>query len=193
MQRARQAAGITQAELARRARTTQPAVAAYETGARAPSIATFERLLGACDYDLEYTIRPRLRRGAVPLAALAGMIEEDLATGTEQAERDAIRLLFGFVDDFRGSPRPGKLALIEDEPPTTGHDGFDAALAGLAEFLATEAEIPVPGWTGGSGRFVEPWWFLTSRPAFHAYVLANTPAAFARHGVFVAREAFDRA
>jgi hypothetical protein len=42
-------------------------------------------------------------------------------------------------------------------------------------------------------RFVEPWWFVTSRPAFHAYVLAHTPATFARHGVFIAREVFDRA
>jgi hypothetical protein len=56
-----------------------------------------------------------------------------------------------------------------------------------------EAQIPVPEWADGDGRFAEPWWFVTSRPAFHAYVLAQTPSSFARHGVFVAREAFDRA
>jgi hypothetical protein len=39
---------------------------------------------------------------------------------------------------------------------------------------------------------VEPWWFVASRPAFHAYTLAHTPAVFARHGVFIAREVFSR-
>ena len=32
-----------------------------------------------------------------------------------------------------------------------------------------------------------------SRPEFDAYTLANTPATFARHGVLIAREVFDRA
>jgi hypothetical protein len=36
-------------------------------------------------------------------------------------------------------------------------------------------------------------WFVSSRPEFDAYTLANTPAAFARHGVMIAREVFDRA
>jgi hypothetical protein len=36
-------------------------------------------------------------------------------------------------------------------------------------------------------------WFTSSRPAFDAYTLAHTPAAFARHGVLIAREVFDRA
>jgi hypothetical protein len=36
-------------------------------------------------------------------------------------------------------------------------------------------------------------WFVASRPEFNAYTLANTPAAFARHGVLIAREVFDRA
>jgi len=102
-------------------------------------------------------------------------------------------LLFGFADDFRGSSRPGRIALLSDEPPPTGDTRFDAALAGVAEFFAAEAAISAPGWVNGPGRFVEPWWFVASRPAFHAHTLANTPACFARHGVFIAREVFDRA
>ena len=56
-----------------------------------------------------------------------------------------------------------------------------------AEFFASEAQLTVPAWVDGPSRFVEPWWFIASRPAFHAYTLANTPASFARHGVFIAR------
>jgi hypothetical protein len=63
---------------------------------------------------------------------------------------------------------------------------------GVAEFFAIEGALVAPAWVNGPGRFVEPWWFVTSRQAFHAYVLANTPAVLARHGVFMAREVFDR-
>jgi len=186
---ARQAAGITQVELAARAGTAQPAVAAYESGTRTPNLATLERLLGACEHDVQVLARPQVRRGAASLAELAQTIEEDLEQGHE---RDALRLLFGFADDFRGSSRPGRIALLRDEPPPTGDARFDAALAGAAELFASEGEISAPAWVDEPGRFVEPWWFVASRPAFHAYVLANTPAVFARHGVFIAREVFDR-
>ena len=186
---ARDAAGITQVELAARAGTTQPAVAAYESGARTPNLATLSRLLDGCDFDVEVLARPRVRRGAASLAELSATISEDLAHGREG---DALRLLFGFADDFRGSSRPGRIALIADEPPGTGEGRFDAALAGVAEFFASEAAIVAPAWVNEPGRFVEPWWFVASRPAFDAYTFARTPALFARHGVFIAREVFDR-
>jgi transcriptional regulator with XRE-family HTH domain len=186
---ARQAAGITQLEMAERAGTAQPAVAAYESGARTPSLGTLQRLLGACEYDVELLAHPRMRRGAASLAELGQTIKEDLGRDQEQ---DALRLLFGFADDFRGSSRPGRAALLRDEPPPTGDARFDAALAGIAELFAIESSLVPPTWVNGPGRFVEPWWFVTSRPEFHAYVLANTPAVLARHGVFMAREVFDR-
>jgi transcriptional regulator with XRE-family HTH domain len=187
---ARHAAGLTQVELARRAGTAQPAVAAYEAGTRTPNLATLERLLQACDHDVEVLARPRVRRGAASLAQLAPTIADDLGDDREQ---DAVRLLFGFADDFRGSSRPGRIALIRDEPAPTGSPGFDAALAGIAELFAAEGGIAAPSWVEDPSRFVEPWWFLASRPAFHAYTLAHTPAVLARHGVFIAREVFDRA
>jgi transcriptional regulator with XRE-family HTH domain len=186
---ARQAAGITQLELAKRAGTAQPAVAAYESGARTPNLGTLQRLLGACEYDVELVARPRVRRGAASLAKLSQTINEDLE---QYDEPGALRLLFGFADDFRGSSRPGKFALLRDEPMPTGDVRFDAALAGIAELFAAEAGIAAPAWVNGPGRFVEPWWFVTSRPEFHAYVLAHTPAVLVRHGVFMAREVFDR-
>jgi len=186
---ARRAAGITQLELARQAGTAQPAVAAYESGAKTPNLATLQRLLGACEHDVEVLAHPRMRRGAASLAELAQTIGEDLEEGREH---DAVRQLFGFADDFRGSSRPGRIALLADEPPLTGDARFDAALAGVAELFAAEGAILVPAWVNGPARFVEPWWFVASRPAFHAYTLANTPAVLARHGVFIAREVFDR-
>ena len=130
-----------------------------------------------------------IRRGAASLAEISATIAEDLAQGDEAG---AIRLLFGFTDDFRGSSRAGRATLITNRPGPTGAARFDAALAGLAEFFAAEGGLIAPGWVNEPDRFVVPWWFVASRTAFHAYVLANTPALIARHGVFMAREVFDR-
>lgn len=185
----RRGAQLTQAELAERAGTSQSAVSAYESGAKAPSLHTARRLLDACGHRLVLEARPVIRRGASSLAALAPVISADLARGDEQS---ALSVLFGFADDFRGSGRAGQIALIGSEPPPTQDRRFDAALAGMAEYFASEASVLAPDWVNGPTRFVEPWWFVTSRAAFHAYLLASTPVAFARHGVFMAREVFDR-
>ncbi len=190
LRNARHSAGITQLEVATRAHTTQPAVAAYESGARTPSLPTLTRLLGACEHDVEVIARPRIRRGAASLAELSQTIQQDIEDDREQ---DALRLLFGFADDFRASSRPGAIELIAEEPTSTGDARFDAALAGVAEFFAAERRVPAPGWVNQPERFVEPLWFVSSRPAFDAYTLAHTPATFLRHGVLIAREVFDRA
>jgi uncharacterized protein len=59
---ARTAAGMTQAELARRAGTSQPAIAAYEAGDKIPTVATLERLLLAAGVSLTATRPPDERR-----------------------------------------------------------------------------------------------------------------------------------
>jgi transcriptional regulator with XRE-family HTH domain len=50
---ARRRAGLTQAELARRAGTSQPVVSAYEHGRRDPSVGTLARLIAATGERLE--------------------------------------------------------------------------------------------------------------------------------------------
>jgi hypothetical protein len=58
VRRERSRSGLTQAELARRAGTSQAAVARYEGGAVSPSVATLERLLHAAGSRLELTTTP---------------------------------------------------------------------------------------------------------------------------------------
>jgi predicted nucleotidyltransferase/DNA-binding XRE family transcriptional regulator len=61
---ARLEAGLTQAELAARAGTSQPAVARYERGSVAPTLSTFERLLAACGRRaIVSTVPASARRG----------------------------------------------------------------------------------------------------------------------------------
>lgn len=52
IQIARIRAGMSQAELARAAKTSQPAVSAYESGKRSPSVETLTRLLAAAGFEL---------------------------------------------------------------------------------------------------------------------------------------------
>lgn len=49
---ARIRAGMSQAELAHAAKTSQPAVSAYESGKRSPSVETLTRLLAAAGFEL---------------------------------------------------------------------------------------------------------------------------------------------
>jgi transcriptional regulator with XRE-family HTH domain len=55
---ARLAAGLTQAEVARRAGTSQSAVARYESAQTLPDIPTLSRLLHACGHRLELRAVP---------------------------------------------------------------------------------------------------------------------------------------
>lgn len=50
---ARTSAGLTQAELARRSGTSQPAIARYEAGTTSPSVVTLDRVLRAAGRRLE--------------------------------------------------------------------------------------------------------------------------------------------
>jgi uncharacterized protein len=50
---ARERAGLTQAELAERTGTSQPALARYEGGATLPTLPTLERVLRGCGQQLE--------------------------------------------------------------------------------------------------------------------------------------------
>ncbi len=66
--RARKRAGLTQAELARRAGTSQPVISAYEHGRRDPSIGTLRRLVRAAGAELELGVGARAEREVPPPA-----------------------------------------------------------------------------------------------------------------------------
>ncbi len=55
---ARRRAGLSQRELARRARTAQSVVARIESGTTSPTWETLTRLLAAAGFDLSATVRP---------------------------------------------------------------------------------------------------------------------------------------
>jgi transcriptional regulator with XRE-family HTH domain len=59
--RARQAAGLSKRELARRAGTSAAALVAYEHGARDPSVTTLDRIVRAAGADADVRVLVRRR------------------------------------------------------------------------------------------------------------------------------------
>ncbi len=58
---ARIAAGLSLRELAGRAGTSHATLSAYEQGKKTPSVETFLRVLHACEYAVDFVLRPRVR------------------------------------------------------------------------------------------------------------------------------------
>jgi transcriptional regulator with XRE-family HTH domain len=62
IQELRRLVGMTQAELARRAHTSQPTIAAYEAGRKSPSLRTLERLAVSVERELHVMFLPPMTR-----------------------------------------------------------------------------------------------------------------------------------
>ena len=58
IRRARREGGLSQRELARRAATSQPAIAAYESGRRSPTFETLTRIIRAAGFDMRVRLEP---------------------------------------------------------------------------------------------------------------------------------------
>lgn len=67
LRHARVRRGLSQAELARRAGTSQPVISAYEHGRRDPGTATLRRLVGATGEQLELRLAPAVADIPPPL------------------------------------------------------------------------------------------------------------------------------
>ena len=106
---ARERAGLTRAELARRARTSPSAVARYETGQSSPKIETARRCLDACGFEVWLCVEPVDFRKQIP--GLAALVQDTLAMDPFSAHpfvfTNRRRTLEGPVSMWSGnSPRP---------------------------------------------------------------------------------------
>lgn len=175
---ARRRAGLSQAELARRGATTQSAVAAYESGAKEPSMAVLNRLVAAAGCSVAWALAP----ADSPVTTTVESIANALRRADESA---ALRLAADLFTRLSSAPPPDVAAAIEHDPGSTGDQRWDALVAGLSERAAHAAEVRTPVWTAAASRFLDRWWFLTPYRSLHASVLIDTPAELANRGVFV--------
>lgn len=93
VKRLRARAGLTQEELAERGDTSQPAIAAYETGRKAPTLRTLSRLARAAGLELAVEFVPPLTREDRRSLALHEAVAECLRESPGSVIRKARRNL----------------------------------------------------------------------------------------------------
>lgn len=151
---ARARAGLTQAALARAAGTSQPTLAAYESGAKSPSVRTLDKIVRAAGISLDVALRAAPPAGGAVLAEVRARQSEirrvaagygirnvrvfgSAARGDARADSD-VDLLVDFDAERHGlGPLAGFRAEVRD---LIGRDVDVATLALLREDVRVEAE-----------------------------------------------------
>ena len=126
----RRSAGVTQAELAEAAGTSQPTVAAYETGRKSPTVGTLQRMARALDLEASVAFHPPMtreeRRSLALHEAIAERLAEDPASGIARARRTLERMVAGpagssqLIKEWRvllDRPLAGLLPVLTDPGP----------------------------------------------------------------------------
>lgn len=141
----------------------------------------------ASDYTLRDWLREHPPGDAAFAQTVAGVARRRIAG--EQLLPAVRELLDEFSLLATDAQRSRALA---EEPPATGDARHDAYLAALAEHLALISSLPRPAWALEPGRFLDRFWFVSEVPGFRALAIAQSPAAFRRRGIFIARGSLAR-
>lgn len=97
------------------------------------------------------------------------------------------------LDELNLMTRAGQHAgAITDRPEPTGDPRHDAYLAALGEHLAVLHGTEPPGWVYDSERLLDRFWFVSPVSGFRPLAIVESPAAFRRRGIFVARGSLER-
>ena len=107
-----------------------------------------------------------------------------LLVGADDALR--WRLIAEFLEEYRWEPSPARLALLAEEPDSTGDERWDVFLAALAEYLAARDGRGAPAWS--ESRSLRRLWFPFNTRAARVDAVVHAPAAFRRRGVYVAAQ-----
>lgn len=143
---ARQRAGLSQVELARRAGVTQSVVSAYESGARQPSMPTLERLIAAAGFELDLGLRPQDSTSSRAPTARSRLARQRRRV-KEIAERYGLTNVRVFGSVARGDDRAGSdIDLLVDVPPGVGLLDLGRCQAELEALLDARVDlVPADG------------------------------------------------
>jgi hypothetical protein len=123
-----------------------------------------------------------------------GRFTQTLATVAERVRggedlRFAVREL---LDEFALRGRDDLRAAALAQEPVRVDPRVDAYLGALAEHLARSCGLAAPRWAMSASRTLDRMWFPGVAPGFRATALRESPAAFRRRGIFIARGALTR-
>ena len=147
LRQARKRAGLSQVDLASRARVTQSVISAYESGQRQPSLPALTRLIDAAGFELTLSLRKPpggLRRLSGPVGRRVRRHRNDLVAAAAAYGVSNLRV-FGSV--ARGEDRPDSdVDLLADIPPGLSLFGLGRLEADLEGILGTRVNlIPAAG------------------------------------------------
>lgn len=103
--------------------------------------------------------------------------------------RFAVREL---LDEFALRGRDELRAAALAEEPVRVDARVDAYLGALAEHLARTCGLVVPDWALSDARTLDHMWFPGVARGFRPTASRESPAAFRRRGIFIARGALSR-
>ena len=176
---ARRQSGLTQAQMAKIAKTTQSAIAAYEAGRREPTVPVLQRMLEATGHNL--VIAFEADENIYRIADLARDIRKTPAKNGERR----LRLVFEFLRDVSESQQLSLRFAVE--PMATGDRRFDALLAAITEDSCVRGGVAPPSWVFANKRFLDEAWWVSNLKSARAQALVNTPASFRLRGVMIDR------
>lgn len=142
LRRARQAARLSQVDLAARAGVTQSVISAYESGRRQPSLPTLAALIEAAGFELTTGIRRPPRR----LSRLSGPVGRRLRARRGEviaaAAGHGVTNLRVFGSVARGEDHPGSdVDLLADLPDGMSLFGLGRVQADLEAILGTRVDL----------------------------------------------------
>jgi transcriptional regulator with XRE-family HTH domain len=180
---AREGAGLSMRALAGRAKVAYTTVSRVEHGHVDPTTGMLSRLLAAAGRQLELSSS----EVATPrLADLADAWTMD-ARGQDRPDWTRLRAFLDFVaqhPDLRG-------AATLHAPVPSGSPFMDNLLAGMAEKICDDANLPRPAWTKRVPRLSEPW-VSGGTPRMRAAAEAATPSQLASRGITMKVESLWR-
>ena len=137
---ARLRAGLSQAALASRARTSQQTIASYEHGQKQPGADTLERILRACGFELEL--------GRLPESAIGPrrrLLDQSRATILRLARQHGARNVRIFGSVARGEDSEGSdIDLLVDLHPGRTLLSLAGLTEELSEALGTRVDVATP-------------------------------------------------
>lgn len=173
---ARKSAGLSLRELARLAGVSFTTIRRVEAAEMDPTVGMLQRILAAAGEDLEMTTRPSGRRRP-SLAALADACRTSAAG--ERPDWTALRALI----DYLALHPDETAAAIAPQPHATSRL-MRALLAGIAEKLADDHDLPRPGWTRTAPK-MRPEWEMPGTPRMRAERRAHAPRQLLDRGLVI--------
>lgn len=171
----RRSAGLSRAELARRAGVPRSTVMRIEDGVVDPTIGMLTRLLGASQASLKISQHP------CPTLSLARL--SDACTISALGEVIDWTRLRATIDELTIHP-DAIASAIATPPPRSGSTRLDSLLAGVAEKLADDASLTRPAWTKNIPALTEPW-EPPGTPRIVARARARAPEQFRRRNIYL--------